>query len=67
MPDDDRKELRRIVKEAHRQGRLVRFWGAPDNIATWRQLRAASVDLINTDDLKGAQKFLLTERSAEHE
>ena len=67
IPDDDRQELRRIVKEAHSQGRLVRFWGAPDNIATWRELRAASVDLINTDDLKGAQKFLLTERAAAHE
>jgi hypothetical protein len=61
MPEADRQELRRIVKEAHRQGRLVRFWGAPDNIVTWRELRAEGVDLINTDDLQGAQKFLLSQ------
>jgi hypothetical protein len=61
MPDADRQELRRIVKESHKQGRLVRFWGAPDNVVTWRDLRAEGVDLINTDDLQGAQKFLLSQ------
>ena len=61
IPGADRQELRRIVDKAHAQGRLVRFWGAPDNIATWRELRAEGVDLINTDDLRGAQKFLLSD------
>ena len=61
MPDADRQELRRIVDKSHQQGRLVRFWGAPDNIATWRELRRDGVDLINTDDLRGAQKFLLAQ------
>jgi len=60
MPAADRQELRRIVDKSHQQGRLIRFWGAPDNIATWRELRLAGVDLINTDDLTGAQKFLLS-------
>lgn len=61
MPGADRQKLRQIVDKAHRQGRLVRFWGAPDNIATWRELLAAGVDLINTDNLPGAQKFLLAQ------
>lgn len=61
MPESEQKKCDKIVKTAHQQGRLVRFWGAPDNIVTWRQLRALGVDLINTDDLRGAQKFLLGE------
>jgi hypothetical protein len=64
IPNADRQQLRRIVDESHQQGRLVRFWGAPDNSATWRELRKAGVDLINTDDLTGAQKFLLSESAS---
>lgn len=58
MPDIERQKLRDIVEKAHAQGRLVRFWGAPDNPTTWDALRAAKVDLINTDDLPGVRKFL---------
>jgi len=59
MPDAERQKLREIVDKAHAQGRLVRFWGAPDNPTTWEALRAAKVDLINTDDLRGVRQFLL--------
>lgn len=62
IPESDREKLRQIVAKAHAQHRLLRFWGAPDNPATWKELRTAGVDLINTDDLRGAQKFLLAER-----
>ena len=56
--------LERIVKAAHARGRLVRFWATPDarsasRQALWRELLAAGVDLINTDDLQGLQAFLL--------
>jgi hypothetical protein len=46
-------------KSGHRQGRKVRFWGAPDKPCLWRELLQDGVDLINTDDLDGAQKLLL--------
>ena len=58
MPDSEKQKLESIVSRAHQQGRRVRFWGAPDNREAWQALRAAGVDLINTDDLAGLQKFL---------
>lgn len=62
FPEEQRQKLREIVDKAHQQGRLVRFWGAPDNSNAWRELQESGVDLINTDDLQGVQKFLAAER-----
>ena len=58
MPGTEETKLRQLVIKAHQQGRRVRFWGAPDTPAFWKQLRAADVDLINTDDLQGMRSFL---------
>jgi len=58
MPEAEQAKLKEIVAKAHAHGRRVRFWGAPDNPVFWRELLDARVDLINTDDLEGAQKFL---------
>ena len=58
MPDAERTKLREIVDKSHQQGRLVRFWGAPDNATAWAELQAAHTDLINTDDLVGVKDFL---------
>jgi hypothetical protein len=43
-----------------RAAACVRFWGAPDKPPFWAVLRDAGVDLINTDDLSGLEKFLRT-------
>ncbi len=64
MPEAERQKLRHIVETAHAKGRLVRFWATPDGRtpqrqAIWKELLAAGVDLLNTDDLEGLQKFLL--------
>ena len=59
MPEADKLKLKAIVAKAHQQGRRVRFWGAPDQPVFWAEMLANGVDLINTDDLDGAQKFLL--------
>jgi len=58
FPEAERQKLQALVEKAHSQGRLIRFWGGPDNAAAWKELRAAKVDLINTDDLRGVQAFL---------
>jgi glycerophosphoryl diester phosphodiesterase family protein len=63
MPADQRAKLRDIVGTAHRAGQRVRFWATPDTPgperdAIWRELVAADVDHINTDDLKGLADFL---------
>ena len=59
FPEAEKLKLQNIVAEAHKQGRKVRFWGSPDNPAFWQEILANGVDLINTDDLEGAQRFLL--------
>jgi hypothetical protein len=58
LPENERTKLRRMVERTHQQGRRLRLWGAPDNVAAWRELRNAGVDLINTDDLEGLKNFL---------
>jgi hypothetical protein len=65
IPAEERQKLRGIVERAHAKGRLVRFCATPDartaaREAVWRELIAAGVDLVNTDDLQGLQEFLLT-------
>jgi len=59
LPEAEQQKLNRIVEQAHRQGRLIRFWAAPDNPAGWQEFRKAGVDVINTDDLAGLRAFLL--------
>ncbi|MFG1703626.1 phosphatidylinositol-specific phospholipase C/glycerophosphodiester phosphodiesterase family protein [Nonomuraea sp. M3C6] len=63
MPAAERAKLREVVATAHRDGQRVRFWATPDTAgpardAIWRELVAADVDHINTDDLDGLQRFL---------
>jgi hypothetical protein len=56
--DAERKKLHDAVARAHAGGRRIRFWATPDNVAMWRELHAAGVDMINTDDLAGLEQFL---------
>ncbi|WP_342666921.1 phosphatidylinositol-specific phospholipase C/glycerophosphodiester phosphodiesterase family protein [Knoellia aerolata] len=70
MPAAEREKLRAIVAQAHAAGHDVRFWATPDAAlpnreALWRELVAADVDVLNTDDLAGLQRFLLAEDPAE--
>ena len=58
FPEMERAKLLDIVRRAHDGGRRVRFWATPEKTAVWRELRAADVDLINTDDLAGLERFL---------
>jgi hypothetical protein len=57
MPADEKLKLQGLVAKAHAKGRQLRFWGAPDQPVFWRAMLDNGVDLINTDDLAGAQKF----------
>lgn len=64
MPESEKSKLQGIVTKAHQQGRLVRFWGAPDQAVFWREMLANHVDLLNIDDLEGAQQFFLKEQQS---
>jgi hypothetical protein len=60
MSEAERSKLRAIAARVHEQGRTLRWWGSPDNALFWAEIRADGVDWINTDDLPGAQKFVLS-------
>ena len=61
MPEAEHARLLDLVTRSHAQGRRLRLWGAPDNTNGWRVLRAAGVDLLNTDKLAGLEEFLRAE------
>ncbi|MFG1912454.1 glycerophosphodiester phosphodiesterase family protein [Kribbella sp. NPDC048928] len=63
MPETEKTKLHDIVVDAHHAGYKVRFWETPDvpgaaREALWRELVAAHVDYLNTDDLHGLEDFL---------
>ena len=58
LATDEKSKLRELVKKAHGQGRVIRFWAVPDTAESWAELRSAGVDLINTDNLTGLANFL---------
>ena len=63
MPGDERARLGQMVRAAHAVGSAVRFYETPDEPgaardAVWRELAAAGVDYISTDDLAGFQAFI---------
>jgi len=58
MPHEQRARLRQIVDKAHQRDRRVRFWATAESTTLWRELLAAGVDFINTDDLVGLERFL---------
>ncbi len=58
ISDVERAKLTQAVEKAHAHGRRIRFWATPDRPSVWRELYDRDVDLINTDDLPGLEKFL---------
>jgi len=52
LPEDQRGRLRQLVARTHAQGRMLRFWGAPDRPEVWAALADAGVDWIGTDRLE---------------
>lgn len=58
MEDRDRAKLARMVAEARRTGRRLRFWSIPDREEAWKLLYDAGVDLLNTDRLEELRRFL---------
>lgn len=50
--------LKKIVDEAKRVNKPVRFWGAPDTPDTWRTLHDLGAEIINTDKIEQCKTFL---------
>lgn len=58
MPAAERQKLAELVRQAHSEGRLVRFWATPERTEVWDELLAANVDLLNTDRLAELSEYL---------
>lgn len=62
VPRTERAKLRKLVEDAHADGRKVRFWGAPfwpayARRAVWRELAAANVDYLGADHLVSLHRW----------
>ena len=55
---NDFDRLETTVKKYHAKHKQFRFWGAPDNIATWKLMERLGVDYINTDHINDLKNFL---------
>lgn len=67
FPLEERNKLHQLVREAHEQGCIVRFWATPESPALWKELLAAKVDLIGTDQLEKLNAFLSEQHSPERQ
>ncbi len=72
IPGAERERLRGWATQAAENGQRLRLWATPDAAgpardAVWRELLAAGVGYINTDDLAGLQEFLLEHDPWAHE
>jgi hypothetical protein len=58
LSEADRGKFELAIKQAHQEGKAIRFWATKDDPEAWKTLRDAGADLINTDDLAGLAAFL---------
>lgn len=52
------EKISTLARKVHAEGKLFRLWAIPDTPKAWKQLRAAGVDLLNTDRLAEMRTFL---------
>lgn len=60
MPEAELKKMREILEKVHSEGKLFRWWGAPDTEKFKRFFIREGVDLVGADDL-GTLYRVLTE------
>ena len=57
IPEADKVKLKTVIVSAHQLRKPIRFWGAPDTEACWKQLVALGADIINTDKIEETTKY----------
>lgn len=58
MPADQLQKMREIIQKVHDEGKLFRWWGAPDTEVFKRFFINEGVDLVGADDLNGLYNVL---------
>jgi hypothetical protein len=60
IPDADKQRLQKTVDSVHTNtGKLVRFWGAPDNMESWNTQIDFGADIIGTDRIEQLAGYLI--------
>ena len=59
MPEDQLQKMRDIINQTHKEGKLLRWWGAPETKIFRQLLLKEGVDLLGTDDLEQLYKILI--------
>ena len=54
---EDKAKLKKVIDKAHQMNKSMRFWGAPDNQNSWKQLINLGVDIINTDKIVECRRY----------
>lgn len=57
MPAKERRKLRKLCKQVHREGKQLRLWAMPASEHAWATYLKAGIDWINADDLARVKKF----------
>lgn len=60
IPEKDKLELVKFIKESHRKNKPVRLWNSGDNEKMYQFLCKIGVDYINTDNPKALRSYLNT-------
>lgn len=63
MPSDQLQKMREIINQVHKEGKLFRWWGAPDTPAFKRFFIQEGVDLVGADDLHILDSELRSKRN----
>jgi hypothetical protein len=58
LMENELQRLARLTGKARRQGRAIRFWGAPDRKEAWAAYYDLGIDVICTDQPKKAAAWL---------
>lgn len=66
MPDEEVSIVKDLVDKAHAEGKLIRFWGAPDTEAWARQQLAVGVDIVGVDNLDALATILADYHNSDH-
>jgi hypothetical protein len=61
IPNEDKEKLKTLILQAHNLNKPIRFWGAPDTEACWKQLVELGADIINTDKIAESKKYFKNE------
>jgi len=58
LRSDDRDAMLKLVEDAHRKGKIFRFWATPDIPEAWKVLMELNMDVIVTDRVEDLIDFL---------